>query len=216
MLNNKNIIIFDFDGTLVDTMHVFADVASHLISENYGISKDEARQRYLETSGLPFCKQIEIMFPGHALNSKAVSLYEMEKLEATSDVKIDADTRGALRTLKEWGYDLVVSSNNFQHNVDNFVINSKLKRIFSLALGFKDGFGKGDQHFNYIKNNLGVEACEMVFVGDALNDARIAKENDLDFIAKLGTFEKKDFLKLDKNIKCIRNISDLTSAGYGK
>lgn len=214
MLKNKNTIIFDFDGTLVDTMHIFADVASQLISENYNVPRERARQMYFETSGLPFCQQMEIMFPGHNLNTKIASAYEMEKMEAISDIGMDYETREALLALKSLGYNLAISSNNYERNIVNFVNNNRLSDIFTPALGFRqEGFGKGKPHFDFIKNELGVEDREMVFVGDALNDAKIAKESGLDFIAKLGTFNKKDFMKFDKNIKYITDINGLL---YGK
>lgn len=209
MISNKKAIIFDFDGTLVDTMQIFADVASRLIFENYELEKELARQKYFETSGLPFCQQIEIIFPGHALNLTVASAYEMEKLEATSDIKMDRETREALKILKSQGYDLAVSSNNFQHNISRFVENNRLGELFKLALGFKDNFGKGKEHFDFIKNELGLDGREMIFIGDSLNDARLAKENNVDFIGKTGTFAKKDFIKFDKSIRCIENISDL-------
>ncbi|MBU1179911.1 HAD hydrolase-like protein [Patescibacteria group bacterium] len=209
MLNNKSTIIFDFDGTLVDTMHIFADIASCLISENYNILKEEARKMYFETSGLPFHKQLEIMFAKNELNQKIASIYEEQKLDATTDVTIEEEEFEALKILKDSGYDLIVSSNNFQYNIDNFVNNNNLNDIFSLALGFKDSFGKGKEHFNYIMENLGVDSKGMMFIGDSLNDARLAKENNIEFIGKIGTFNQKDFAGLDKSIKCIRSINDL-------
>lgn len=209
MLTNKNTIIFDFDGTLVDTMQIFADVASRLIFENYGLEREAARKKYFETSGLPFCKQIEMIFPGHDLNPKVASAYEMEKIEAASDIAMERETREALKILKDQGYELAVSSNNFQHNISRFAENNRLGGLFKLALGFRDGFGKGKEHFDFIKNELGVNNKEMIFIGDSINDARLAKENGIDFIGKTGTFAKNDFAKFEKNIRCIENISDL-------
>lgn len=209
MIANKNIIIFDFDGTLVDTMNIFADVASRLILENYGIEREAARGLYLKTSGLPFCQQIEIMFPGHDLNAKVASAYEMEKIEAAADIVMERETKEALKILKNQGYELAVSSNNFQRNISQFVENNRLGGLFKLTLGFRDGFGKGKEHFDFIKNELGRDSKEMIFIGDSINDARMSKENDIDFLGKIGTFAKKDFVKFDKSIRCIENISDL-------
>lgn len=209
MLKGKNIIIFDYDGTLVDTMSVFADVASRLIFEHYGLNKGEARRKYLETSGLPFCKQIEIIFPGRNLNREIALAYEREKIEATADIAMDRETREALKILKDRGYELAVSSNNSQYNISQFVKNNRIGGLFRLALGFKDDFGKGREHFDFIKNELGLDSREMIFIGDSINDARLAKENDIDFVGKIGTFAKRDFMEFDKNIKCILNIKDL-------
>jgi len=141
MIKYKNTIIFDFDGTLVDTMHIFADVASHLISENYNINKEDARKLYFETSGYPFHKQLDIMFEGHKLNSKVAPIYEEQKLDAITDVRIEEEEYNALKILKDSDFDLIISSNNSQQNIDNFMSNYLLHDIFSLALGFKEDFG---------------------------------------------------------------------------
>ncbi len=209
MLKGKNIIIFDYDGTLVDTMSIFADVASRLIFEHYGLNKGAARQRYLETSGLPFCKQIEIIFPGHNLNREVSSIYETEKVKAAADRAMDRETLEALKVLKDRGYGLAVSSNNSQYNISQFIENNRMGELFRLALGFKDDFGKGREHFNFIKSELGLDGREMIFIGDSINDARLAKENEIDFVGKIGTFTKNDFAKFDKYIFCINKISDL-------
>ncbi len=209
MISNKKAIIFDFDGTLVDTMQIFADVASRLISEYYGMPKERAREMYFKTSGLPFCKQIEIIFPGHKLNQETALTYEREKLEATSGVSMDEETAGALSALRGLGYNLAISSNNGQENITKFIDNNKLHEMFKLFLGFKDGFGKGKEHFEFIKNTLGLNNRELVFVGDSLNDYRLANENGVDFIGKTGTFSKDDFGKLDKNIRCVSGIKYL-------
>ncbi|MFA5133295.1 MAG: HAD-IA family hydrolase [Patescibacteria group bacterium] len=211
MLSKKSTIIFDFDGTLVDTMHIFADVASDLISANYSIEKDRARKMYFETSGFPFHKQLEIMFPGLEMNKKIAPLYETQKLDATADIGIDRETREALSLLKKSGYDLVISSNNFQYNIDNFINGNKLAKIFALALGHRPSFSKGLEHFSHIALELAKEKEEMIFIGDSLNDARLAKEYGIDFVGKLGTFKKQDFVKLDNKIKVIKAISDLIS-----
>jgi len=209
MLDNKDTIIFDFDGTLVDTMHIFADVASHLISENYNISQEEARNKYLKTSGLPFVRQLENIFPNHKLNNKIVRLYESQKLNATADVVLEKEVGDALSFFKKYDLNLVISSNNYQYNLDNFIINNNLSNIFSLVLGYKDNFSKGFDHFNEVIKQLAIEKESAVFIGDSLHDAVIAKDFGIDFIGITGTFNKKDFLKIDKDMKIINNISDL-------
>lgn len=209
MINNKSTIIFDFDGTLVDTMQIFADVASHLISENYGIEKEEARRLYFKTSGLPFKEQLEIIFPNNEKNAGVALAYEAEKNDATQDIKITDESFASLQALKNSDYDLIISSNNFQYNIDNFVINNELTNFFALQLGFRDGFGKGRDHFGHIKNELGVDDNSMLFIGDSLNDYKLAKENKIDFIGKIGTFSEADFHELSKEIRCIRSISEL-------
>ncbi|MCG2694412.1 HAD hydrolase-like protein [Candidatus Parcubacteria bacterium] len=213
MLNNKNTIIFDFDGTLADTMQIFADVASSLISDNYGMDKAEARKTYLKTSGYPFHQQLEIIFPGNEKNKIIAPIYEEQKIDATADVELEDGALDAIEQLKKFDYRLVISSNNFQYNIDNFISNNNLHDIFDLALGFKEGFAKGKNHFDFAIEELVLEKDEMVFIGDSLNDYRLANGEGIDFIGKIGTFREEDFRALNPDIKIIKTISELA---YGK
>ncbi len=76
----KRAFLFDFDGTLVDTMDGFADIAGRVIHEVHPeMSFKEARANYMKTSGAPFFQQCEILFPGHSTNAEKVRIFEEEK-----------------------------------------------------------------------------------------------------------------------------------------
>jgi len=45
---NPKVVMFDLDGTLVDTMEHFADLAAELINQYYGVEWQLARRRYLK------------------------------------------------------------------------------------------------------------------------------------------------------------------------
>lgn len=73
------IVIFDFDGTIVDSMPRLADIAAGLINRYYGLSSKISRDLYIMTSGAPFVEQIEYMFPGKKENSEIVEEFERRK-----------------------------------------------------------------------------------------------------------------------------------------
>ena len=59
----KVVIMFDLDGTLFDTMGAHADLAADVMAKHLGLSKKSARNKYLATAGVPFPKQLELIFP---------------------------------------------------------------------------------------------------------------------------------------------------------
>ncbi|MCK5259388.1 MAG: CDP-alcohol phosphatidyltransferase family protein, partial [Thermoplasmatales archaeon] len=81
MINRTEAIIFDFDGTVADTMPFLTELAVKLITENYDISKEEAKRRYLETTGVDFASQLESIFSNHPNNQRVASDFEKRKLE---------------------------------------------------------------------------------------------------------------------------------------
>ena len=72
-------VVLDLDGTLVDTMQTFADVASDVMASAFGISRAWGRARYLQTSGIPFFQQLEIIMPGNSANQRVAQRFERFK-----------------------------------------------------------------------------------------------------------------------------------------
>lgn len=208
MTNNKTkVVVFDFDGTLVNSMEAFADIAARVMPKYLPIDSKAARQSYLETSGIPFFEQLEVMFPKHPANKKAAEEFEKIKLENYFEEPLFDDVKETIEYLKKTGTKVAVSSNNFQELVDKFVGQTGIK--FDMVLGFKDNFAKGNDHFAHIEKTLGVNKADITFVGDSIKDGERAGSYGVSFIAKEGTFNKKEFAQSFPKAKVIKNLSDL-------
>jgi HAD superfamily hydrolase (TIGR01549 family) len=195
MTKNIKMILFDLDGTLLNSMGDFATVAASVLKRYYGVDPEEAIRLYRETSGLPFCFQVEKLFPKHPDNAAAVEAFEEEKLADYFDKDFFEDVLTVLPLLKQKGYQLGVSSNNAESVVLQRI--QSIKNYFDIILGYKDGFLKGKDHFDLVKKEFNLQTNELLFVGDSLNDARTAQKNGLAFMARMGTFPKEDFDRLD-------------------
>lgn len=187
----KRLCIFDFDGTLVDSMESFADTAARIIEDLYNMPFAEARTLYRKTSGIPFFQQLEVIFPNDPRNAEAADLFEEQKLAGYFEQPLFAGTEDLLRHLKERGIKSAISSNNFQNLVTEFVDRKGLKP--DITLGYRENFSKGTEHFNYLKQSLSLQPEEMIFVGDSISDSHKAEKAQIDFIGKTGTFDAKEF-----------------------
>ncbi len=188
---NIRLIVFDLDGTLIDTMGGFADLAGGLLKTYFGWGFEEGRKRYLETSGVPFFQQMEILVPKNNKNKRVVELFEKLKIASFIKEAISEKTLETLHKLKDREILTAISSNNFDSLVKEFVHRENVP--IDLALGYKPNFSKGKPHFDYLSKYFGVHFNQMVFVGDSLSDAQKALENGIQFIAKIGTFNELDF-----------------------
>ena len=204
---DKRVCVFDFDGTLVDSMGAFADIAADVMEKHYGLEFATARRRYLETSGIPFFQQLEVIFPGRSENPKLADEFESRKLEGFFAEQYFSDVHETIDFLHVRGMLAVVSSNNFQYNVDDFM--DRRPAAFDHRLGFKDGFAKGKDHFNYIMSKENVTPGQMVFVGDSLKDGERAHGSDVAFIGRTGTFTRAQFLEQFPDIAVINNLIEL-------
>lgn len=203
-------ILFDLDGTLVDTMHLFADLAAELMVRDFGLEFDTARARYLETSGVPFIHQLAIIVPAEIQTHRATSdEFEQRKRDICTSARLEAETRAALEQLRASELKLVVSSNTGQPFVDEFVEREGFP--FDMALGFDPDLGmqKGEPHVVRACESLGVTRDQIWFVGDSLADGQLASGCDLAFIGRTGTFQRAAFLRTFPRGRVIDRISEL-------
>jgi len=208
MERNIQAVVFDFDGTLVDTMGGFADLATEILHRIHGIDPQEARRQYLVTSGLPFEQQMEIIRPGDPRNPEAVREFESAKLAGFFQQRLSEDVQRTIRGLRARGLRCIVSSNNFQHLIEQFIAREP-DCPFDLVLGASPGFYKGRDHFLRVQQVFGLGPERLLYVGDSLKDAEKAQANGVAFIARLGTFRREDFEARFPGVRTIDRLSQL-------
>lgn len=206
-LKNKKLCVFDFDGTLVQSMEAFANIAATLIQERYDLDYDKARSLYLDTSGLPFVEQLESMFPGDPRNPSAVDAFEQRKLAGYFTAPFEESLEETITYLRSKGIKVAISSNNHQQVLDRFLNKARVR--FDVVLGYRDNFSKGSTHFQHLLHRLKITGDMMIFVGDSLKDAEKAKSHGIDFVAKTGTFTKQAFQRSFPGVPVIDRLRDL-------
>lgn len=204
---SKQVVIFDFDGTLVDSMGDFTQIAARVLKEYFGTTLAQGAEFYKATSGLPFCDQVAVLFPGHPNTEAAITAFETEKATHYLAKPAYPDAHDTLLRLRNMGLHTVISSNNFQTLVDRLVAHLQLP--VDMALGLREGFGKGDPHFNHIATTFGISREAMVFVGDSLKDAEHAGLAGIDFIGRLGTFSRDVFEGKFPSVPLVEQLSEL-------
>lgn len=194
MQNYRDIscIVFDLDGTLVDSMTAFADFAADVLRSHYGMELAEGRKAYQRTSGQPFPEQLRQIIGEDARHAAAVADFNRQKSAAYDSMNFFTDVKSVLQNLREAGYKMCVSSNNDAVNVCQKLEKSGL--MLDLVLGFAaPEFAKGEAHFREIERQLETPRSQLLFIGDSLHDARLAQQCGVRFVARAGTFEVADF-----------------------
>ncbi|MGI9535311.1 MAG: HAD family hydrolase [Thermodesulfobacteriota bacterium] len=211
-----SLVVFDMDGTLVDTMDNYANYAANLIESYYSVDFFQARILYMDTSGLPFIHQLEQIFPKNPLNPYVSYLFESWKkgtLKYNHHLRFGADN--AIRELINKNLVVCISSNNLQENVNRIVDRWELN--INAALGYKyNDFQKGTMHFEWLEKKFGFTRTQMIFIGDSPNDYKLACAAGVHFAAITWTFSHEIFLSLDKDIPCFTDFESMNEFIFSK
>jgi phosphoglycolate phosphatase len=185
-------IVFDFDGTLADSMPFLESIGVEIMIKYFDISKEDATSRYRLTTGLPYEQQVKMNFPDDIRNEQAIEDFEHLKIERIFEQRLFPDAEATVRKIIEMGIDVFVSSSTFQPTIEEYFRRLGILYLFTAILGYRPGFEKGADHFNHIHENFNVPFDKMVFVGDSLKDFERSRRF-CHFIALGRMFTPKDF-----------------------
>ncbi len=185
-------VIFDFDGTIANTMPFLTDVAVKLIVENYKISRETALRRYLETTGVDFACQMEQIFPGHPKNPEIVDAFEASKREGVLDHALFPEVFPTLQFLKKRNIKRFICTSTKSEILCEYVTRYKIADYVDACLGYEKDFGK-DKQIESILERCDLEPEEVIFVGDSLRDGDFVKDRKVRFIGIHRIFDEEAF-----------------------
>ncbi len=204
-------VIFDFDGTLADSMPFLESIGVEMMMTYFGVSKEDATTRYRSTTGLPYEQQVKMNFPDHPKNEDAIGTFEKLKIERIFEQQLFEDMEDTVRELKQMGIDVFVSSSTFQTTIEEYFRRLGILSLFKGILGYRPGFEKGTDHFNHIHSEYNIQFDEMLFVGDSLKDYE-RSQGFCKFIGISGMFSVEDFNSKGHSGLVVEKLSEIVSS----
>lgn len=200
-------VTLDFDGTTADTMPTLENIAVKLITKHYQLSTETAKEKYRNTTGLPFVQQIHMIFPEQPQNETVITQFEKEKIESIFDLPLFDDAIETIDYLRENGILVAISSSTTQPIIEKYC---ELKGLqVDAILGYKPGFEKGKDHFDYLMEKFSLAPEDMLYVGDSLKDCERAQKSKILFIGRIGMFSEKRFSEISQSKIFIHELSEL-------
>ncbi len=190
-MTSKKTIIFDFDGTIADTLPFTYEILKEL-AKKYKIVDltPEEFNRYRSKSPIEAIKDYKI-----PLYKLPFLLREGQQMLEKNISKIGfiAGMKETLKELKNRGYRLGVLSSNSKENIERFLKNHNL-RIFDFIHSESNIFGKDKSLKNILKSN-NLNKNEVIYVGDEVRDIVACEKVGVDVIAVTWGFNSPQILR---------------------
>ena len=205
MFKDKKVIIFDMDGTLIDSVGIWNKVDIELIKE-LGESKElnefeiqQQRDNKLrefsksENPYIDYCQFLSLKynspFTGEEILMKR---YNIAQNYLKNEIDYKKDVPELLKILKEKNYTLIIASTTRRNNMDiyceentNIINKANLKDYFSVVYTREDAkeIKPNPEIYLRIVNELGVKKEQCLIFEDSLIGIEAANNAGIDVVA---------------------------------
>jgi len=187
---HKPVVIFDFDGTIANTLDSIIDIMNNL-SDEFGFRKiHDEDVEYLRGKR-----------PREIIKHLGMSLFKLPfvirktRREINSHIALlspSIDLLPTLKLLKENGCQVGIVTTNIEENVKKFLHANNLD-LFDFFYTAKKVFGK-DRTISKIIKDMKLEKSKVYFVGDEVRDIEAGKKVGIKTIAVSWGYNTKDAL----------------------
>ena len=199
--NELGHIVFDLDGTLIDTMSQQAEIFSQVLLKRHFIPKQLTKKFYFSTAGLPLNEQFQKaykLYGGKGPLKSALLEEAFWKIAKNIKPKKLPEIRNTLKTLKQANYNLFISSGSRMDVVKGRADAIGIIDYIDCMLGSSPNdksLEKGIGHIKHFAEHLNITVEKFTrdgaIVGDGIHDIEIGREMGLVSIGVTTTVEQK-------------------------
>ncbi|MFC1638233.1 HAD-IA family hydrolase, partial [Patescibacteria group bacterium] len=190
---SKKIIIFDFDGTIADTLAIGIEMYNKaapflnckvLNEEDVEDLRCQRPQEFLKKYGVTKFKLPFLLFFARKRLCRRIS--QIRPVAGVDEMlkKISVDSR----------FELGILTSNSEKNVRCFLKNNNLDDVFSFIYSDKSVFGK-EGVMNKMLKDRGFLRSQVIYVGDETRDVEAAKRAKIPIIAVGWGFNSLEVLR---------------------
>lgn len=185
LLERKKALVFDWDGTLFDSMKYKRTNIVRIFS-GLGAEAADVERLHGELSGIPRRELFNVMI--RRLFARDMSEAEYEDLSrsytqlnntSSEQARLFDDVSPALAVLAG-GFLLFVSSSAVPEELLPTVRSQPVFHLFSGVYGSEADFTKGAAHIGRIRSHFGFALLEFLFIGDDVRDMDLAAAAGVD------------------------------------
>jgi len=181
-------VVFDFDGTLVDSKAVFISAYNQL-AEKYRFNKidEESIPRLVKLSMRDRMRALNVPFYKlPVLTSEFISIYK----RSIHSIYLIEGMAGVLKALESSGYKTAIISSNAVNSIRQFLQNNQIDFIQDIYSSSRV-FGKDKAINKFLQKNK-LQHTEVIYVGDEERDVIACKKSGIRIVWVAWGFEVKE------------------------
>ncbi|HLF72121.1 MAG TPA: HAD family hydrolase [Dehalococcoidia bacterium] len=189
-----SVLIFDLDGTLVDSMGELGEMFSNLLAETHAIPRDLSNEVYFALAGVGPKRQFETVLHAAGLPLTSVDALTRTFFERTQAIvpKPFPDVLDVLQAFDADRFEMFISSGGRTEYARIRAEHGGIAGFMRLILGTDEevpGMAKGPGHFALFADALGISAEALSgrawFIGDGPFDMQVAREAGIFALGRL-------------------------------
>lgn len=194
MLTNKKALLFDLDGTLIDSMGIWHDIDIEYL-EQFGYTVPEDLQKCIE--GMHF-REVAIYFKERfnipdSIEKIEADWNEMALQKYAEEVPVKAGAVELIKWGKEQGLKLAISTSNSRPLVETFVKTRNLEQYFDYILSGDDIYKSKPDPYVYLlcAEKLKVNPSECLVFEDIIPGIMAGKNAGMEVCAVEDKYSSK-------------------------
>lgn len=214
-MNKPKVIVFDWDGTLIDSLPLKIRNAGLLFAARFGVSSEAVETAYRRHSGIPrrqlfdaICAELGLPGLSDVVYGEISQAFTDHNRRVLAGLQADRGVHDTLKDLQERGLPLYISTSAAPDEVRHLAQAVGLATYFREILGSEGVFSKGPAHIEYILAQLSLSHHQLWFVGDEPNDVRLGKAAGVLTIVKTGSHAREQLAAAGPD-ELIESLSDL-------
>lgn len=207
LINQKKILIFDFDGVLADSVKIKADAFADLYSPYGSEVVEQVVAHHLANGGMSRFEKFK--YYHNVLLDKKINQIDMDRLDNQFSTIVMqkvigcAEIPGAETFLQKHflQHKCYINSATPQEEIRQIVSARGLQKYFVAVLGSPSS--KSENIEKIRKNNSSIPTSSFLFFGDAVSDFEAAENHNVDFVGITGSKESllRDMVPNDMLLK---------------
>jgi phosphoglycolate phosphatase-like HAD superfamily hydrolase len=218
----KRVVVFDLDGTLIDSKKLYTDTIHHSLLEHYFNVRNAHISEHPKNAehffGFPKSRVSRALGPKLEITLRNIGRFQPEILQELKNsinkdvaheaayVKLCPYAKGALKKLKKRKYTLILLTNSAGEFSTNVLKAHKIRKYFS-KLFYAESFSSKEDAIRAIAKKYKVQVSEIIYIADKKADVKIARNAGCRIIITLAcSWDKKLFNREKYTISSLKQL----------